>query len=395
MLQRRVVLVSAILLLFSSSLCLAAQGTQAKPLTNADVIKMVKAGLDESTILLAIKNRTSQFDTSPDALIDLKTQGVPQNVINAMLGAHAPATTGLDSASPTNGANAAGKWRVIEDKSAFDDTKTVTLVLDANERINGPVKSFLPRLIVRCRERDTAVFVGTGMPASVEYGTETHGVRLRIDDGKTTTDAWSESTSNDSLFAPQGMVLLRQLVSGKHLAFEFTPFDAPPQVAQFDIDGLGPMLAGAKDACGWDKVFSSYAASGGNAAGNPGPAPNPECPIAISKVDPFAVVMFSAHSIQLKITYQNTNSKEIVGANFGGTFFDSNFQKSATSDAYISKERVKPGETKITGFSNVDMHKKIPGISNRKGEVYLLTATFADGSTWQDNGSKSCKGRNW
>jgi len=49
---------------------------QPKPLVNADIVKMVKAGLAENTIVLAIQNKPSSFDTSPEELIRLKEQGV-------------------------------------------------------------------------------------------------------------------------------------------------------------------------------------------------------------------------------------------------------------------------------------------------------------------------------
>lgn len=64
---------------------------QPKPLVNADIVKMVKAGLAENTIVLAIQNKPSSFDTSPEELIRLKEQGVSQGVLNAMLNASTPA----------------------------------------------------------------------------------------------------------------------------------------------------------------------------------------------------------------------------------------------------------------------------------------------------------------
>ncbi len=51
------------------------------PFANTDVICMVKAGLDESTIVLAIEQKpTAAFDTSPDALTELKKTGVSQAI---------------------------------------------------------------------------------------------------------------------------------------------------------------------------------------------------------------------------------------------------------------------------------------------------------------------------
>lgn len=56
-----------------------------KPLTNADIIRMVKSGLAETVVLSAIEANDSQFDVSADALITLKTAGVSQKIIEAIL----------------------------------------------------------------------------------------------------------------------------------------------------------------------------------------------------------------------------------------------------------------------------------------------------------------------
>lgn len=67
------------------------------PLTNAEVVKLVKAGLPESVIIQKIRTSGRNFDTSTDGLIALKQQGVPDKVIEAML---APATTTADAPAP-------------------------------------------------------------------------------------------------------------------------------------------------------------------------------------------------------------------------------------------------------------------------------------------------------
>ena len=67
---------------------------QPKPLVNADIVKMVKAGIAEDTIVLAIQNKPSSFDTSPEELIRLKEQGVTQAVLKAMLNASQVAPAG-------------------------------------------------------------------------------------------------------------------------------------------------------------------------------------------------------------------------------------------------------------------------------------------------------------
>jgi hypothetical protein len=53
--------------------------------TNSDVISMTKAGIGEQTIILAIQRGADKFDTSPQALIALKSAGVSDQVLNAVL----------------------------------------------------------------------------------------------------------------------------------------------------------------------------------------------------------------------------------------------------------------------------------------------------------------------
>lgn len=71
---------------------------EAKPMTNADVVEMVKAGLPESTVVLSVKSSESAFDTDAAALIELSKQKVPTAVVEAMIraasGEQAPARSG-------------------------------------------------------------------------------------------------------------------------------------------------------------------------------------------------------------------------------------------------------------------------------------------------------------
>ncbi len=56
-------------------------------LGNADIVKLVKAGLSAETIEAKIAASPSKFDTSTDALVALAEAGVPDRVIRAMIGA--------------------------------------------------------------------------------------------------------------------------------------------------------------------------------------------------------------------------------------------------------------------------------------------------------------------
>lgn len=55
------------------------------PLTNSSVIKLVRAGFKEKTVVAIINNRPSDFKLDPDRLIELKHNGVSENIILAML----------------------------------------------------------------------------------------------------------------------------------------------------------------------------------------------------------------------------------------------------------------------------------------------------------------------
>ena len=64
----------------------AAYGQQPDgPLTNTSVVKLVKAGFKEKTIITIINNRPSEFKLDTEQLISLKRNGVTENIILAML----------------------------------------------------------------------------------------------------------------------------------------------------------------------------------------------------------------------------------------------------------------------------------------------------------------------
>jgi hypothetical protein len=54
-------------------------------MTNAEVIKLVKAGFKDKTVVLIIASRIPNFDLSSDRMIQLKRSGVSENIIVAML----------------------------------------------------------------------------------------------------------------------------------------------------------------------------------------------------------------------------------------------------------------------------------------------------------------------
>jgi hypothetical protein len=63
----------------------AQQQAYEAPLTNASVVKLVRAGFKEKTIIAIIRSRPNRFNLESDRLIELKHSGVPEKIILAML----------------------------------------------------------------------------------------------------------------------------------------------------------------------------------------------------------------------------------------------------------------------------------------------------------------------
>ena len=72
-----------------------------KPLRNADVIQLTKAGLGDAVIIAKINSaRDVEFDLATDELVRLKEAGVSRDVITAMIGRTGQAISGAGPAGP-------------------------------------------------------------------------------------------------------------------------------------------------------------------------------------------------------------------------------------------------------------------------------------------------------
>jgi len=70
-----------------------------KPLSNDDVITMVKSGMPESVVVSAIQSRSGKFSTSTSELVRLHKAGVTENELNAMIAASNKGSSGSPAAS--------------------------------------------------------------------------------------------------------------------------------------------------------------------------------------------------------------------------------------------------------------------------------------------------------
>lgn len=109
----RAVMIQCLCLVLSFSV-LASQDAQipkapVKPLTNADVQDMLKAGLSAEIVVAKITASACEFDTSPDTLKALKAANVPDTVILAMVQAQKVERSQRDARPPDTEASAAAR----------------------------------------------------------------------------------------------------------------------------------------------------------------------------------------------------------------------------------------------------------------------------------------------
>lgn len=74
-----------LILLAMTLICTARSQEPQHVLSNSDIVNMAKSGIGDATIILTIQRSSTKFDTSPDALIQLKSAGLSDAVLNAML----------------------------------------------------------------------------------------------------------------------------------------------------------------------------------------------------------------------------------------------------------------------------------------------------------------------
>src|SRR4026209_39210 len=78
-------LIAALLCVSPLAVSAGAQQSSEALMTNASVVKLVKAGFKEKTVIAIISSRPNVFNLDAEQLIQLKRQGVSENIILAML----------------------------------------------------------------------------------------------------------------------------------------------------------------------------------------------------------------------------------------------------------------------------------------------------------------------
>lgn len=92
--------------LFALLLLLITTTANASPMSNEDVASMLRAGMNEATVIQAIEASDGPFDTSANGLINLKKAGATDAVLQKVIAKSAPAfsvTNGLAVCAETPG----------------------------------------------------------------------------------------------------------------------------------------------------------------------------------------------------------------------------------------------------------------------------------------------------
>jgi hypothetical protein len=127
--------------------------------------------------------------------------------------------------------------------------KGIALELAARNETSVWMRTVRPLLVVRCVDKRTDVFVFTDSAAAMEAKDEDHTVRIAVDSGSERSERWPDSSAHDALFAPDGRRLLQEIGQARTFSFGYTPHNAGPVVAHFDVAGLRERLGSAARYC--------------------------------------------------------------------------------------------------------------------------------------------------
>lgn len=159
-------------------------------------------------------------------------------------------TTPKQADTPPDG----GAWLVRLDKSEFKDTTDVYMSVESDEELPcGMFDRSKATLLIRCKENTTSLFISTSCHLTSGHGGYGR-VEYRIDDRKSVTRSFTDSTNNRALGLWNGgssIPMIKQMLDGETLLTRFTPFNESAVTARFQIKGLNTAIAPLREACHW------------------------------------------------------------------------------------------------------------------------------------------------
>ena len=150
--------------------------------------------------------------------------------------------TPVQKSVPTSGV---GKWIVSDSVNPVDDSRTVTLALQAD---SGQSKWGKPiTLVLRCQSNTTNLYINWN-----DYLGSEAEVLTRVGNAKASTSEWSISTDKQSSFYPgSSIAFIRSLFETDKLVAQVTPYNENPVTAIFNISGLRKAALPLMETCNW------------------------------------------------------------------------------------------------------------------------------------------------
>jgi hypothetical protein len=123
--------------------------------------------------------------------------------------------------------------------------------LEADNDIAVWGKIVRPVLTIRCIAGTTEVFVLTQSAAAIDGDDGKHAVRVGYDAEPDGSERWLASDEYDALFAENGVSAARRIAGAHAMRFAFTPYNAAPVVARFQVAGFDAVVPRLAQACRW------------------------------------------------------------------------------------------------------------------------------------------------
>jgi hypothetical protein len=146
-----------------------------------------------------------------------------------------------------------GRWNSTNRDWVGNQRRAVAFELPAENKVAVWQRQVQLTLVVRCVANRIDAFVFTQSAAKMEPQDGDHTVRIAFDDGAESVERWPDSDEHDALFAPDGAAFIRRLAAAQTMQFGFTPHNATPVAADFNVAGLAGVMESSAKQCGLKK----------------------------------------------------------------------------------------------------------------------------------------------
>lgn len=138
-----------------------------------------------------------------------------------------------------------GDWDVRVKVNPLDDSKTVTLFLDASTGESRWRKKTL--FVARCMSNKTEAYVSWGD----FLGSDNPEVITRVGTDPAAKLIWDISSDSKSTFHRKPIQFLKRMMEHNKLVLQVTPYNENPVTAVFNTAGLSEAVKPLRETCGW------------------------------------------------------------------------------------------------------------------------------------------------